>query len=206
MEASTQPAPRRRTREQVQKAVRSAMLELVSSKAFKDVTVDELAREAGLSRTAFYFYYPDKNAVLRSVAEEVAAELYREADRWWHGEGPPEELVQSALEGIGSVFGSHAGILRAAVEVTAYDRDFEAFYRGLVQRFIDATAAHLAEERAAGRLRAVDPRSAAESLVWMAERCNFVFVVLEGRPATQLASSLTAIWVSALYSDSGYTR
>ena len=28
---------------------------------FKDLTVDELARAAGLSRTAFYFYFPGKS-------------------------------------------------------------------------------------------------------------------------------------------------
>ena len=205
MEASTQPAPRRRTREQVQTAVREAMLELISNKSFKDVTVDELARAAGLSRTAFYFYYPDKNAVLRSVSEEVAAELYREADRWWHGEGPPEQVVRTALEGIGSVYARHAGILRAALEATTYDPDFDSFYRGVVQRFIDATAEHLRDERAAGRLRSIDPKSSAEALVWMVERCNFVFVVLEGRPAAELASSLTELWITALYPDTAPT-
>src|SRR4051812_49271595 len=93
-QASPQHASRRRTREEVQHAVRSALVELLADRPFKDVTVDELARRGGLSRTAFYFYYPDKNEVLKEAANAAAAEVYAEADRWWHGAGRPEELVR----------------------------------------------------------------------------------------------------------------
>src|SRR5438552_8487648 len=157
MEVSSQPAARRRTRAEVQEAVRAALVELLAERPFKDVTVDELARRAGLSRTAFYFYYPDKNEVLKEAANDAAAEMYAEADRWWHGEGPPVQLVREALEGIAGVFTAHADMLRAAVEATTYDAEFRAFYESLIQRFVDATAAHLRRELDAGRLRPLDP-------------------------------------------------
>jgi AcrR family transcriptional regulator len=182
------------------------MLGLLARKAFKDVTVDELSRAAGLSRTAFYFYHRDKNEVLMAAAEEVSAEAFREADRWWHGEGPPEVLVRSALEGIGSVFARHGDVLGAAVEVATYDSAFAAFYGALVQRFVGATAEHLRREQATRRLRAgLDAGAAAESLVWMAERCNYAFVIVEDRPAAEVADTLTAIWVNALYPDGTVT-
>jgi AcrR family transcriptional regulator len=201
MEVSPKPVSRRRTREEVQQAVRTALVEMLAERPFKDVTVDELARRAGLSRTAFYFYYPDKNEVLKEAANAAAAEVYAEADRWWHGEGPPEELVREALEGIAAVYCDHAGILRAAVEATTYDPAFRTFYEALIHRFVDATAEHLRRELAAGRLRALEPDSIAEALVWMAERCNYAFLLLEGRPKREVVDSLTAIWVHALYPD-----
>ena len=37
--------------------------------------MDELARAAGLSRTAFYFYFPGKEQAMMSAANEVTAEL-----------------------------------------------------------------------------------------------------------------------------------
>ena len=49
--------------------MRDALVRVLEHKPFNDVTVDELAREAGLSRTAFYFYYKDKNEVLGAVLE-----------------------------------------------------------------------------------------------------------------------------------------
>jgi TetR/AcrR family transcriptional regulator, ethionamide resistance regulator len=206
MEVSSQPASPRRTRAEVQEGVRAALIELLAERPFKDVTVDELARRAGLSRTAFYFYYPDKNEVLKEAANDVAAELYAEADRWWHGEGPPVQLVREALEGIAGVFTTHADMLRAAVEATTYDPEFRAFYESLIQRFVNATAAHLRRELDAGRLRPLDPDSIAEALVWMAERCNYAILLLEGRSAREVVDSLTAIWIHALYPDGRLAR
>ena len=49
--------------------MREALLRLLSEgQPFKDITVDELARAAGLSRTAFYFYFPGKEQALMSAA------------------------------------------------------------------------------------------------------------------------------------------
>jgi TetR/AcrR family transcriptional regulator, ethionamide resistance regulator len=205
MEVSPESAPhsgaRRRSRDEVQAAVRMALVELLGERPFKDVTVDGLSRRAGLSRTAFYFYYPDKNEVLKEAAEAAAAEVYAEADRWWHGEGPPEQLVREALSGIAAVYREHADMLRAAVEATTYDKEFRAFYESLIRRFVTATADHLRRERAAGRLRTLEPDPIAEALVWMAERCNYALVLLEDRPLSEVVDSLTAIWVHALYPD-----
>ena len=174
---------------------------MLAERPFKDVTVDELARRAGLSRTAFYFYYPDKSEVLKEAANDAAAEMYAEADRWWHGEGAPVQLVREALEGIAGVFTAHADMLRAAVEATTYDAEFRAFYESLIQRFVAATAQHLRRELDAGRLRPLDPDTIAEALVWMAERCNYAILLIEGRSAHEVVDSLTAIWIHALYPD-----
>jgi AcrR family transcriptional regulator len=199
---TTKPQPaRRRNRQEVEAAVRQALLRLLSQGTpFKKLTVDELARAAGLSRTAFYFYFPGKEQVLMSAATEVTAELYDRADTWWHGEGPPEELVRAALEGILQVYVEHAALLRAAVELTSYSQEFEDFYKGLLDRFVRATADHLKREQEAGRLRPLDSEVVAEALVWMAERCNHV-LIKQGRSPEELVDAMTGVWVHALYPD-----
>jgi AcrR family transcriptional regulator len=194
-------ASRRRSRAEVETAVREALLRLLSSGIpFKKLTVDELARAAGLSRTAFYFYFPSKEQALMSAATEVTAELYERADTWWHGEGPPEERVRSALTGILDVYVQHAALLRAAVELTSYSQDFEDFYKALLDRFVRATADHLRREHDAGRLRPLDFDVVAEALVWMSERCNHV-LIKQGRSQDELVDALTSVWLHALYPD-----
>jgi TetR/AcrR family transcriptional regulator, ethionamide resistance regulator len=192
---------RRRNRQEVETAVREALLRLLSSGIpFKKLTVDELARAAGLSRTAFYFYFPGKEQALMSAANEVNVEFLARADTWWHGEGPPEQLVREALEGILQVYVEHAALLRAAVELSSYSQEFEDFYKGLLDRFVQATADHLRRERDAGRLRPVDCDVVAEELVWMAERSNHV-LIKQGRSPQELVDSMTDVWVHALYPD-----
>jgi AcrR family transcriptional regulator len=199
---STKPQTgRRRNRQEVESAVREALLRLLSEGIpFKNLTVDELARAAGLSRTAFYFYFPGKEQALMSAASEVNTELFERADTWWHGEGPPEELVRGALRGILQVYVEHAALLRAAFELSSYSQEFEDFYKGLLDRFVRATADHLRREQEAGRLRPLDCDVVAETLVWMAERCNHV-LIKQGRSPEELVDAMTSVWVHALYPD-----
>jgi AcrR family transcriptional regulator len=200
--AESQTPNRRRSRQQVESDVRAALLRLLAEgKPFKDLTVDELARASGLSRTAFYFYFPGKTQVLMAAANEVAQDYYSEADRWWSGEGPPQQLVRAAMEGVVGAYVRHKAVLRTSVEVATYDPEFAVFYDGLLQRFVTATADQLRRDRDAGLLRPIDPQAVAETLVWMVERCNHMLIGTQGRPPQEVVESFVTVWVRALYPD-----
>lgn len=180
-------------------SVSEATLRLVGEQSFTDLTIDDIAREAGISRSAFYFYFRDKQELLMALTTEVANELYHEADRWWHGVGEPEALVRAALEGIGGVYEQYVGLLRVATEVSTYDEEVRQFWRSLIERFIDATAEHLVREGRAGRVRATDPRHTAEALIWMVERTLYIYVGGREREAQEVIDMLVPLWVTALY-------
>ena len=82
-----------------------------------------------------------------------------------------------------------------------YDEEVGARWRAIVGRFVTATAAHLHREQAAGRLRPIDVDATAEALVFMMERCQYVYLSLEGRAIEEVVETLTAIWVHTLYPD-----
>lgn len=44
-----------------------AMLKLLDSKEFDDISIQEIADEAGLNRATFYLHYPDKSALLQAM-------------------------------------------------------------------------------------------------------------------------------------------
>jgi hypothetical protein len=108
--------------------------------------------------------------------------------------------VRDALAGILQVYVEHAALLRAAVELAGYNQEFEEFYKTLLDRFVRATADHMRREQEAGRLRDLDCDVVAESLVWMAERCNHV-LIKQGRSPEELVNAMTTVWVHALYPD-----
>lgn len=191
---------RRARRESVRAALCDALLGLVDETPFKDISVDDIARAAGIKRSAFYVHFSDKQDLLVAAAGDTADALYREADRWWHGGGPPEERLTGALSGIAELYDRHSSLLRAATEVSTYDDDVRVFWRGIVERFIEATADHLRREQAVGRVpHALEPRATAESLVWMAERCCYIYLARGERSPHELVGSLGAIWTAALY-------
>jgi AcrR family transcriptional regulator len=191
---------RRTRRETVRASLCRALLELVEHTPFKDISVDEIAVAAGIKRSAFYFYFGDKRELLVATATGTAEALMREADRWWHGHGEPEERLVEALRGIAELYERHAGLLRAATEVSTYDDEVRRFWRQLVERFIEATATHLRREQEAGAVpRSLEPRAIAESLVWMAERSCYVYIARGERSGQELVESLSAVWATVLY-------
>ncbi|CAN5798950.1 TetR/AcrR family transcriptional regulator [soil metagenome] len=199
--AAASRTERRQRREDVRAKLVEAIGELAAESAFRDLTVDVIARRAGLSRSAFYFYFRDKHDLLIAAAAEVADDLYVEADCWWHGQGEPGALVREALTGVASVYARHGRLLGLAVEVSTYDPDVRAFWRSLVERFVDATADYLEGERVAGRVAPLDPRGTAESLVWMAERCFWLFLASSERSVAEVVDQLAAVWMAAIYAE-----
>ena len=141
----------------LRRAVCQAAFGLVEESPFTEVTVDRITTAAGLSRSSFYLHFRDKYDVLKAMTEDVVDALYGEAERWWHGEGPPDELVRTALEGVVRIFAENATLLGAVAEVSSYDEGFRDFWRRLVQRFVTATADHIRREQAIARGRRWTP-------------------------------------------------
>jgi AcrR family transcriptional regulator len=198
--ATEQRASRRRRRDEARGAVLRAALELAEGTPFKDLTVDEIARAAGVSRTAFYIHFRDKGELLLAAVDEVAAELHEQADRWWSGEGEPTELVREALAGVVGVYAEHARLLRLATEVSTYDEEVRAFWLELMGRFITTATAQIRSEQEAGRIDlSLDPEATAEAMVWMTERYCYIYLTREPRTPETVTASLGAVWTAALY-------
>src|SRR6201996_3508630 len=52
-----------------------ALLRLLNRKEFDDISIQEIADEAGLNRATFYLHYPDKNALLQAMTAARFGEL-----------------------------------------------------------------------------------------------------------------------------------
>lgn len=191
----------KRRREEARAVVLRSALELAENAQFSDLTVDEIARAAGISRSAFYLHFHDKHDLLLDAIEEVADDLHAIADRWWHGEAAAgAELVRTAMAGVVSVWAEHAGLLRVVIEVSGYAEEVREKWFGIVQRFIDATAEHLRAEQRKGLVPdRLDPTASAEALVWGVERCCYIYLSRADRSPEELVEQLTAVWVAALY-------
>ena len=198
--AASDRSSRRRRREEARTRVLRSALELAEHGPFRDLTVDEIARSAGLSRSAFYTHFRDKHDLLMAAFEEVAEELYRMAERWWHGEGPPAELVREAIEGVVSVYAEQASVLRLATEVSTYDEEMRELWMGVSQRFIDATAKHIRSEQQAGLISTtLEARTTAEALHWMTERSCYIYLGRGERTPKKVVDGLAPVWTAALY-------
>lgn len=166
--------------------------------SFAALRVEEIAKRAGLGRTNFYFYFPDKRALLTRLAEEAAGELYGQADRWWHGEGSPDELGEIIAAVVG-VWMRHGSVLNAVVQTAAVDPEVRTVWRGLAGRFVDATRERIEREQADGVAIGVPAAETAFALVWMIERTCYQHVQDGGGDPEALVDALTGIWRRSVY-------
>jgi AcrR family transcriptional regulator len=185
----------------VQAAVLRATEDLLGEGAtYADLNIERIATRAGISRTAFYFYFADKRELLMRLTEDVTDELYTQADIWYSGSGDPEPEIREALGNIARLYEQHGTLLRAIVEVSTYDEEVAAFWRKLHGRFEVATRTRIEAEREAGKSSGSDPGATAFALCWMVERVLYQELA-QGAPIARdvLVETLVCIWMRTIY-------
>ena len=185
----------------VQAAVLRATEQLLGEGAtYADLNIERIATRAGISRTAFYFYFADKRELLMRLTEDVNEELYQQADIWFSGSGDPEAEIREALVNIARLYEQHGTLLRAIVEVSTYDDEVADFWRRLLGRFVDASRQRIVAEQDAGKSSCEDALATAFSLCWMAERVLYQELVQSAPiPQENLVDALVRIWMRTIY-------
>ena len=183
----------------VEAAVLAAAERLLAGAPFAELSVDRIAKEAGISRTAFYFYFRDKRELLMRLTEGVTDQLYATAEGWWDTPEDGEARLREALGAVLALYREHGVLLRAVVEASTYDEQVATFWRAVVGRFVEATRARIEADVAAGRSAGLDPGSAAFALVWMTERTAYQEMVQGLAAEGELAEALSAIWLRTIY-------
>lgn len=70
MEATTQAAPKRRRREETRQRLLTSALGVFARNGYERATVDEIVRDAGFSKGAFYVHFKSKDDLFWTMLEE----------------------------------------------------------------------------------------------------------------------------------------
>jgi AcrR family transcriptional regulator len=181
----------------IEAAVLQATEDLLGEGAsFAELNIEKIATRAGISRTAFYFYFRDKRELLVRLTGDVNDELMAAAETWWSGGGD----LREALGRIAALYREHGALLRAVVEVSTYDDAVATYWRELVGRFVDATRERIEAEQAAGTAKDGPAGAMAFALVWMVERSFYEQrVQATPVPIDDLVEALSEIFTRSVY-------
>lgn len=186
-----------------QQAILDTAARLIQQRSFADISVDDLAKGAGISRPTFYFYFASKEAVLLSLMDP----LIKRADPGFaHAmdtmPAEPHQAIRRGIEIFFSSFGSHPATARAGAEAVNSSPEFRAIWAALMQKWIGLTAALITAERQRGAAPETLPAlDLATSLNLMNEK--MMMATLAGdRPAVdhdRVVDTLTHIWLTSIY-------
>jgi len=176
---------------------------LLGERPLHEVSVDDLARGAGISRPAFYFYFASKELVLLALLDRLVQEQL-EVEREAPGNlaDDPALAWRHVLGSSHARWSAHRGVLRAAMDARTTSTEVGAVWRQLLERFVERTAMAIEAERARGAAPpGVPARDLAICLVRMNEK---VFETMAGdtQPAIdedRTLDTLVGVWLASIY-------
>lgn len=97
--------------------LRTALIQILDNKELKDISVSELTRKAGVSRTAFYSNYQTVDEVLTEFINEEFNELNQSI---WKAINNKEDIFLPIIQNIKNNFSLYSLVLKSNIENTAF--------------------------------------------------------------------------------------
>ncbi len=205
--ADTRPARSRRVRKPTGDDRERAILEtaerLLEKRPIHEISVDDLARGAGISRPTFYFYFPSKEAVLLTLLDRMIEEARAgRGDALERFSEDPPRWLRRGITSIYETFRSHRAVTLAAADARANSAEVRELWERIMELFVEETTGAIEAERASGAAPpGVPARDLAIALNLMNERV--LHSTFAGhQPALEeekVVDVLLAIWLSAIY-------
>ncbi|PWW23864.1 TetR family transcriptional regulator [Geodermatophilus normandii] len=186
-----------------ERAILATAEDLLEQRPLADISVDDLARGAGISRPTFYFYFPSKDAVVLALLDRVVEEAHASRSAALRRAGDDVRASwRAALEAVRSTFAAHPAVVSAVASLLATSAEVRGLWSTVMDGFVEDTAAAIEAERARGAAPDGPPaRDLAVALNWMNERV--IHVTYAGQtpalPPEDLVDVLLTVWLRTVY-------
>jgi AcrR family transcriptional regulator len=202
----------------VRSRVLDTALDLVGRHGLAELSMDELAARAGVSRATLYRLFPGKAALFAELVrrfspfEPIAAVLQTMSDR------PPAEVIPAVAHAIATAMEGHVGLLLQLLFELSRSGPGSHAAAGFQEdaanamRTLPLVAGYLAEQMAAGRLRRTDPVLAVQALTGPIVMHLLIRAPAESQsgpgrgvtvPLEEAVDQLVGIWLRAMTPDEG---
>ncbi|MGB9185122.1 MAG: TetR/AcrR family transcriptional regulator [Solirubrobacteraceae bacterium] len=200
MSTSVQRLRHREHREQTRRQILAAADRQLRDRPYRELSVETVMTDAGLTRTAFYRHFEDVPDLVLRLLEDVGGELYEIAQKWRRGSA--EDFPAAAREGLRAIvafFERHGPLVAAVAEATVADQRIESGYQGFLEVFITLTERGFEGMVQRGQVEPFPTRAVARALNLMNERLLLDQLGREprGEPADVLAT-IEMIWLRSV--------
>jgi AcrR family transcriptional regulator len=184
-------------------AILATAEELLASRQLGAISVDDLARGAGISRPTFYFYFASKDAVLLTLLDRVVSEADAAREKVFAPPAPgPREACRRAITAYYQTFRDHRALILAWAEARSTNAEVRELWAQVFDGWVELSAAAIEAERARGAAPdGVPARDLAVALTSMNERVLYATLSGDGPAVAEsdVVDVLLAVWLSAIY-------
>ena len=188
-------------------SILSALRRLLRELRFADIAVADIADRAGITRSAFYFYFPSKAAAVGALIEDVRDNTVELALSWYDGSSDnPEQRLRNGMRATIAQWRHNATLFAAVLDAAAIDPTASQLWSSFIHGFVVRVADRIKQD--ATRSSAwPGPSATALSTGLVA----MVFALMEqdvrdrlagGDGVTELEGVLVHVWYTAIYGES----
>ncbi|HEU5062063.1 MAG TPA: TetR/AcrR family transcriptional regulator [Solirubrobacterales bacterium] len=209
--APSPPAPKGRGRrgtrtsgDDRERAILETAERLLEERPLSEISVDDLAKGAGISRPTFYFYFPSKDAVVLSIIDRLVDDAggSREEIITALAEGGPQTGLRAGLENLYAAFRSRPGVVRAGADLRTTNQEARDLWAQVMEGWVADVTAVIEAERSRGAAPSGLPaRELAIALVQMNERAQYATLLGESPSldGDRVLDVLIDVWQRAIY-------
>ena len=104
-----------------------------------------------MSRTAVYFYFPNKRAVVDRLIQHAFSEMYVAASPYLDGDGDPRKELRAGLARVVAVVNRHARVLLLAAQLSGHRGEhLPDEWAPFITRFAERAEARIARDQERG--------------------------------------------------------
>jgi AcrR family transcriptional regulator len=196
----------RPTGDEREQAILATAERLLETRPFAGISVDDLAKGAGLSRPTFYFYFPSKDAVLLTLFERVIIEADSALEAMVaNPPADPKTLWRIGINVFVETFGAHRAVSLAAAAART-NNDLGELWSRFMQKWVGHITTVIEAERARGAAPATLPAHHLSAALNLLNEKVMLTSFAGERPAVpgeQVLDTLVHIWVSSIYGEAG---
>ncbi len=181
-------------------AILEALNEHLQQTGFDALNIAEVARQAGVGRSAFYFYFENKAAAVAALVEPMYDALFAANNILADVARPPRERVHDTIEAVLKTAEDHRYLLQAMLEARGSSGAVRDLWDQARESFVPTVSAVITTERTAGRAPgAVDPAVLAGLLLEFNDRLIERFILGGPLSRRQLLEGAEAMWMGSIY-------
>jgi AcrR family transcriptional regulator len=186
---------------------RTALLEALDhhlrEESLDSINIADISRRAGVTRSAFYFYFDNKASAVAALMEEMYDESL-DAAALLRGDGTPAERVEGMVRALFAAWERHEHLYRAMYDARATSSTVRELWDNDRESFVPVVAEVIEAERAAGAAPA-GPDAAHLASVLLELNDRMLERLALGGPLGRddLVDAVVAVWVHTIYGEVG---